>query len=121
MNHTTKSRLTILALACLTVAATAQAQNAPAGSLAAAAQKAISQNPEVTARLNALDTEQKAHTATPAHFFKMMKQLTVLGYFTSEIGASQALIYEESPGRFDGNLPYTKGDRYFFTPPSRNL
>lgn len=48
-----KSRLTILALACMTVA-TAHAQNAPAGSLAAAAQKAISNNPEVTARLNAL-------------------------------------------------------------------
>lgn len=48
-----KSRLTILALACMTVA-TAHAQNVPAGSLAAAAQKAISNNPEVTARLNAL-------------------------------------------------------------------
>ncbi|HEX5355518.1 MAG TPA: TolC family outer membrane protein [Aquabacterium sp.] len=48
-----KSRLTILALACMTVA-TVHAQNAPAGSLAAAAQKAISNNPEVTARLNAL-------------------------------------------------------------------
>lgn len=48
-----KSRLTILALACMTVA-TVQAQNVPAGSLAAAAQKAISNNPEVTARLNAM-------------------------------------------------------------------
>lgn len=76
---------------------------------------------ERTARLNALDAEQKAHTGTPAHFFKMMKQLTVLGYFTSEIGASQTLVYEEAPGRFDGNAPYRKGDRYFFTPPSRNL
>jgi hypothetical protein len=76
---------------------------------------------ERTARLNALDAGQKAHTGTPAHFFKMMKQLTVLGYFTSEIGASQTLIYEEAPGRFDGNFPYQKGDRYFFTPPSRNL
>ncbi|MGQ0598413.1 TolC family outer membrane protein [Aquabacterium sp.] len=48
-----KSRLTILALACMTVAY-AHAQNAPAGSLADAAQKAIATNPEVTARLNAL-------------------------------------------------------------------
>ncbi len=74
-----------------------------------------------TERLNALDAEQRQHTASPPHFFKMMKQLTVLGYFTSEIGASQALIYEESPGRFDGNMAYKPGDRYFFTPPSRNL
>ncbi len=48
-----KSRLTILALACMS-AACAYAQSAPAGSLADAAQKAISTNPEVTARLNAL-------------------------------------------------------------------
>ncbi|WP_218918779.1 gluconate 2-dehydrogenase subunit 3 family protein [Lacunisphaera limnophila] len=79
-----------------------------------------------TARLNALDAEQRAHqaakaAAAPAHFFKLMKQLTVLGYFTSEIGAAQVLVYEEAPGRFDGNMPYRKGDRYFFTPPSRHL
>ena len=49
-----KYRLTILALACMTLATAAQAQQAPAGSMAAAAQKAISTNPEVTARLNAL-------------------------------------------------------------------
>jgi adhesin transport system outer membrane protein len=48
-----KTRLTILALACMTVAV-AHAQNVAPGSMAAAAQKAISNNPEVTARLNAL-------------------------------------------------------------------
>ena len=76
---------------------------------------------ERTARLNRLDAEQRRHQGEPAHYFKMMKQLTVLGYFTSEIGASQVLVYEEAPGRFDGNMPYQKGDRYFFTPPNRNL
>lgn len=49
-----KSRLTILAAACMMLATAAQAQNAPAGTMAAAAQKAISTNPEVTARLNAV-------------------------------------------------------------------
>jgi hypothetical protein len=81
---------------------------------------------ERTARLNALDAEQRKHQAAkaadaPAHYFRMMKQLAILGYFTSEIGASQVLVYEEVPGRFDGNAPYQKGDRYFFTAPSRNL
>ena len=81
---------------------------------------------ERTARLNALDAEQKQHQATkaadaPAHFFRMMKQLTILGYFTSEIGATQALHFEEVPGRFDGNAPYQKGDKYLWTPPNRNL
>jgi hypothetical protein len=79
-----------------------------------------------TARLNILDAEQKSYQAkkpatAPAHFFRMMKQLTIVGYFTSEIGATQALLFEETPGRFDGNAPYKKGDRYLFTPPSRNL
>ena len=49
-----KSRLTTLALACMMLATAVQAQNAPAGTMAAAAQKAITTNPEVTARLNAL-------------------------------------------------------------------
>jgi hypothetical protein len=47
----------------------------------------------------------------------MMKQLTVLGYFTSEVGANQAMRYAEVPGRYDGNAPYQKGDRGWFTPP----
>jgi adhesin transport system outer membrane protein len=48
-----KTRLTALALACMAMA-TAHAQNVSAGTMAAAAQKAINNNPEVTARLNAL-------------------------------------------------------------------
>jgi hypothetical protein len=79
-----------------------------------------------TARLNALDAEQKLHYAAksagePAHYFRLMKQLTILGYFTSQIGATQALGFEEAPGRFDGNASYKKGDRYLFTPPNRVL
>ncbi|MDB6173981.1 MAG: hypothetical protein JWL59_3292 [Chthoniobacteraceae bacterium] len=38
-------------------------------------------------------------------FFKLMKQLTVAGYFTSEIGATQALAYLPIPGKFEGNVP----------------
>lgn len=41
----------------------------------------------------------------------MLRDLTVLGYFTSEIGASQALRYIEAPGSYDGCLEYKKGDR----------
>ncbi|HEX2860443.1 MAG TPA: gluconate 2-dehydrogenase subunit 3 family protein [Lacunisphaera sp.] len=81
---------------------------------------------ERTARLNALDGEQRRHQAAkeptePAHYFRMMKQLTILGFFTSEIGAAQVLLFEEVPGRFDGNAPYHPGDRYLFTPPNRAL
>ena len=47
----------------------------------------------------------------PAHYFRMMKELALLGYFTSEIGATQALRYVESPGRFDPCVPYTPGEK----------
>ena len=47
----------------------------------------------------------------PAHYFRMMKELTLLGYFTSEIGCTRAMRYVESPGRFDPNAPHAPGDR----------
>jgi len=47
----------------------------------------------------------------PNHYFRMMKELTLLGYFTSEVGATKALRYIETPGHFDGCVPYKKGDR----------
>jgi hypothetical protein len=50
-----------------------------------------------------------------------MKELTVLGYFTSEIGASQALRYVEVPGSFNGNVPYKKGDRAWFVAPNHGI
>jgi hypothetical protein len=46
----------------------------------------------------------------PPHYFRMMKELTLLGYFTSEVGCTQALRYVETPGRFDPCLPYTPGE-----------
>ncbi|HMB92936.1 MAG TPA: gluconate 2-dehydrogenase subunit 3 family protein [Rhodothermales bacterium] len=48
---------------------------------------------------------------SPAHYFRMMKELTLLGYFTSEIGYTQAMRYNETPGRFDPCVPYAEGDK----------
>ena len=47
----------------------------------------------------------------PTHYFRMMKEPTLLGYFTSEIGHMRAMEYLESPGRFDPDVPYTRGDK----------
>jgi hypothetical protein len=47
----------------------------------------------------------------PTHYFRMMKELAMLGYFTSEIGCTKAMRYIESPGRFDPCVPYQKGDK----------
>jgi hypothetical protein len=69
-----------------------------------------------TELLTRLDQEQKAYTKNkketePNHYFRMMKELTVLGYFTSEVGGTQALRYLPVPGKYDGNMPYKKGDK----------
>jgi hypothetical protein len=45
-----------------------------------------------------------------AHYFRMMKELALLGYFTSEIGYTKVMRYAEVPGRFDPCLPYTPGE-----------
>ena len=68
--------------------------------------------------LTKLDKEQKDYLTNkkkedPAHYFSLMKQLTLLGYFTSEIGATQARRYVPVPGRFEGCIPYKKGDKAF--------
>lgn len=47
------------------------------------------------------------------HFFTMLKQLTLTGFFTSEVGMTQALRYVKIPGKYDGDYPYKKGDRAF--------
>lgn len=39
-------------------------------------------------------------------FFLMFKELTILGYFTSEIGATQVLRYEAIPGYYSGCIPF---------------
>ena len=46
----------------------------------------------------------------PAHYFRMMKELALLGFFTSKIGCTEALRYVEAPGRFDPCLPYAPGE-----------
>ena len=74
--------------------------------------------------LNALDKEQRQHAREKGrtegpHYFRLMKELTLVGYFTSEIGCTKALRYVESPGSYDGNVPYHKGDRAFYNPSRR--
>lgn len=51
----------------------------------------------------------------PNHYFSMLKELTLLGYFTSEPGATKALRYMQTPGYYNGNAPYVKGDKAWAT------
>jgi len=74
-------------------------------------------------RNKTLDADRKKHKDEPFyeepdipnHYFLLMKELTLLGYFSSEIGATKALRYIAVPGHYDGNLPYKKGDKAWAT------
>jgi len=49
------------------------------------------------------------------HYFTLLKQLTLFTFFTSKEGANDVLRYVAVPGRYDGNMPYQKGDRAWAT------
>ncbi|MDB4881934.1 MAG: hypothetical protein JWL95_700 [Gemmatimonadetes bacterium] len=58
----------------------------------------------------AVTADSTKATSSGPHYFRMMKELALLGYFTSEIGYTKAQRYVESPGRFDPCTPYTPGE-----------
>lgn len=62
------------------------------------------------------DEEQKQYMKNkkdgePVHYFRMMKELTLLGYFTSKPGCTQAKRYMPTPGKYIGCVPYKKGEK----------
>ena len=68
--------------------------------------------------LTSLDKDAKEYMKNkkkedPNHYFQMMKQLTLLGYFTSKPGIEQNFNYQQVPGKYDGAVPYKKGDKLF--------
>lgn len=65
---------------------------------------------------------QNMQAAVPAHaapgpaagrrpFILLVKELTLLGYFTSEVGCTQVLQYDPIPGAYHGCVPLTKAGR----------
>lgn len=59
-------------------------------------------NAEQDALLAALESPVPPRTA-PAPIFAQLKELTVLGYYTSEVGAAAELIYRPLPGQYRGD------------------
>jgi hypothetical protein len=45
------------------------------------------------------------------HYFHTLKELTMLGYFTSEPGSTQALDYVPVPGRYEGCIDMKPGQK----------
>jgi hypothetical protein len=68
--------------------------------------------------LTSLDMEVKEYIKNkkkedPNHYFQMMKQLTLLGFFTSKQAMEQLFNYQPVPAKYDGAVPYRKGDKLF--------
>ena len=66
--------------------------------------------------LASLEIEAKAYNEikekdSPIHYYTMIKQLTLWGFFTSETGMTQTLNYVPIPGKYQGDLPYVKGEK----------
>ena len=69
--------------------------------------------------LNGIDAEAKKYyeknnepsvkEQTP-HYFTLMKQLVLLGFFTSKPGVTQVLRYNPVPGKYEGCIGYKEGE-----------
>ncbi|PHZ86616.1 hypothetical protein CRD36_01695 [Paremcibacter congregatus] len=60
--------------------------------------------------------DRAAAGKSPAdNFFLEIKQLTLIGYFTSQIGAEEELRYEAVPGPYEGCVPLSKIGRAWAT------
>ena len=63
------------------------------------------------------EMENEAYTAKEAGedqaFFLMMKEMTLTGYYTSEIGATQELTYVHEAGEYRPDIPYEEIGRAF--------
>ncbi len=62
-----------------------------------------------------VDKQQKDYMKSkkddqPVHYFRMMKELVLLGYFTSEAGCTKARRYMPVPGKYIGCVDYRKGE-----------
>lgn len=60
--------------------------------------------------LNELGQRYQRPQGVSAHYFVMMKQLTIFTYFTSQLVQTSVLRLVPVPGRYDGDYPYQPGE-----------
>ena len=75
---------------------------------------------EKTAILTHFDTSARSMSGLAAKarnyiagkpFFSVLRDFTIIGYCTSELGATQSLAYDYIPGAFTGCMPYLKSQK----------
>lgn len=48
--------------------------------------------------------DEEANKSQGTHYFSMLKSAILLGYFTSQVGATEALQYLPTPGKYTGDM-----------------
>ncbi len=66
----------------------------------------VIEGPDTSAEDMARGRPPRTLTVELQPFFRMMKELTIVGYYTSEVGATQELRLNLVPGRYDACVPY---------------
>jgi glucoside 3-dehydrogenase (cytochrome c) hitch-hiker subunit len=74
-----------------------------------------------TAALTEIDREARRYNQAPGHekdgkaphWFTLMKQLTLYGFFTSEPGATKVARYRPVPGKYKGVIDYKPGEAFW--------
>jgi hypothetical protein len=65
--------------------------------------------PEIERPGNPMAVKEKPKSAP--QFFAIIRDLTILGFSTSEVGVTKAYEYVEIPGKYDGNMPLKPGQK----------
>lgn len=79
-------------------------------------------NKEATGRFLSLSAAEKSEAArkideaafkddTSKAWYRIIKKLALVGYFTSQEGMTKALNYVKVPGDYNACIPYKKGDK----------
>lgn len=65
----------------------------------------------VQAEATAHNLKQEDMKEPIPHYFDILKNLTISGYFSSEIGMTEARNYLPVPGKFEACIPYNQEDK----------
>ena len=73
--------------------------------------------PDKQAAMSACVQNGAPFAELPGNFFYKLKALTILGYYSSEAGASQELVYLPIPGGYSGDFSVSDNGGRAFSPP----
>ena len=65
-------------------------------------------------QIQTLNSWERSSKTEERQFFNDLKGLTIFGYYTSEVGATQELRYAHVTGSYNGDIPYDEVGKNFY-------